>query len=616
MQRALITAVAIVFLPVCWVSADDTQADWSGGGGVPGPVTDWGDRFDTASGISWAALPGQIALASSALASPVEHLINDTYVGAIGVGVGDIDGDGDLDVVGTAQTSGIVNWWRNDGGDPPTWTEYEIGTPPGAAGVDVADIDGDGRPDVILSLVAPRNKIVWKQNLGGDPIAWGTQTIQSPWRDAWEISTGDVNADGNLDVMCTHWSDSDVAWWENDGGDPITWTHHLVDGGLAGAHSVRGADLDGDGDMDLAAACGVGNKIVIYWSDGADSITWTRQDIESGFTGARSVWIDDIDQDGDLDVAGICWTSDVAWWSNDGGDPVVWTKQTISTTANGGHALCIADLNGDSRPDILAACNEADKIVWWQNGGGAPIAWTEHILSNTFTGAISVRAGDLDGDGDLDPVGVCWGGDEFAWWEATKFDSGGGLTGSILDSGAGESLGVIDWTSAEPPGTSLRFQVRSSNDSGDLGTWSGDITVPGCLPAVLDRYVQYRVFLETADADKSPILRDITFSSELAGLEPSVPDLAVSHLAAHPNPFGPEVTISFRLKTDETVRLRAFDVEGRRVCEIADRRLQAGWHRFAWNGTDANGNLLGPGIYWLCLETPGSRASREVVLLR
>ncbi|MFH1312535.1 MAG: FG-GAP-like repeat-containing protein [Candidatus Eisenbacteria bacterium] len=610
---AVLAVLVVSSAGMLWAD-DAVQTNWAGGDGNPGPVLEWGDRFDTGSGVAWLSVTGQLALSSSALATPVEHLIDSSYAGNIGIGLGDIDGDGDIDVVGTAQTSGIVSWWENDGGDPPGFTEHEIGTPPGAAGVEVADVDGDGRLDVVLMLVNPRNKIVWKRNEGGDPITWGTQTIQAVWRDAWEISTGDVDGDENLDVMCTYWTTGEVAWWQNAGDDPITWTKHTVAAGFAGAHSVRGADLDDDGDMDLAAAAGVANKIVVFWSDGGDSITWTQQDVETGFTGARSVWIDDIDRDGDLDIAGICWVSDVAWWSNDGGDPVVWTRQTISTTADGGHALCIADINGDGRPDVLGACNSNNKIAWWENGGGVPIVWTEHVLNGSYDGAITVRAGDLDQDGAPDPVGAGYSGGQFSWWEATEFDSSGELTSSILDVGAG--LGRIDWNSADPAGTSLMFQVRSSNDPGDLGSWSANITGPGSLPGVLERYIQYKVLLGTTDPDYSPILRDITIGSDSSGVEAVVGDHRIPGLCAQPNPFSPHIDVSFGLKTEGQVRLAVFDVTGRRVRELASTRLGAGDHRFTWDGMDDRGDRQSPGVYWILLETPDHRVTREVVLLR
>jgi len=615
LAKVLISMVILLSLAAAAWTDEAVQTDWSGGDGLPGPVTDWGDEFDSSAGVSWLALPGRISLSSSALLTPVEHLIDSSYVGATGVAVGDIDDDGDIDIVGSATDSGVLVWWQNDGGDPPTFTEYTIGTPPGAAGVDVADIDGDGRLDVVCALDDPRNKIVWKQNLGGDPIVWGSYTIEGTWRDAWEIEACDVNGDGRMDVAAPSWAGSNVSWWENDGSDPIVWTRHLI-GNIAGAHSIRGADIDEDGDMDMAVAGGGANKIVVYWSDGGDPIVWTVQEVQLNFTGARSVRVADIDRDGDLDLAGISWDSDVMWWSNDGGDPVVWTPQTISTYAHGGHCVYVADMNGDNRPDVLGACVNNNRIAWWENGGGAPITWTMHSLSDSYLGAITVRAADLNRDGVLDAVGAAWNAGRFDWWETCGFDSAGELTSSILDAGAGADLGEIDWAASEPAGTDLKFQVRSSNDPGDLGAWSGDITAPGSLGGALDRYIQYRVFMETTDPDHSPVLEEVTFLEDQAGVDTDATGLSASRLSAHPNPFNPHVSISFGLKTADRVRLQVFDVMGRMVRRIADGRLEAGDHNLRWDGTDDGGRPLSSGIYWLCLERTGRRETREVVLLR
>ncbi len=615
-MRALFITLAILLVPASASTQEAVQTDWSGGGGAAGPVADWGHRFDSASGTSSLSVPGQLALSGTALAFPSVHLLSDAYQGTIGVAVGDVDGDGDMDVVGTAQTTQLVTLFVNEGGDPVTWSEQTIATPAGAAGVDLADIDSDGDLDVVIMCVAPRNKILLRLNEGGDPIIWSNHVIQNPWYDAWEISTGDVNGDGHMDVMCTCWSMGDVSWWRNDGNNPITWTENLVDGNIFGAHSVRGADFDEDGDMDLAVAAGMADKIAVYWNDGQDPIGWTMQVVRENFEGARSVWIGDIDRDGDPDIAGICWESDLAWWRNDGGDSVSWTEQTICTDCHGGHACCIADINGDGRPDILGACSNSNKIAWWENGGGNPITWTERILAGHWEGAITVRAADLDGDGDVDPVGASWTMGEFSWWEATAFASPGDLTSSILDTGEKSRLGAIDWTSIEPAGTSVAFQVRSSDDPADPGAWSADITNPGALPEPLDRYIQYRVFLDTTDPDVSPILHDVTFGPGMTAVEIVTSDLPAAGLSAHPNPFNPAVTIAFGLRTESSVRLDVLNVEGRRVRSLAGTVMAAGDHRIDWDGRNDHGQALPSGVYWVRLETPDIQDTQKLVLLR
>jgi hypothetical protein len=615
-MRPLFAVLLLILAPTVLEAQNPTQTDWSGGGGLPGPVAEWTDRFDAASGASFLAVPGQLALSSTALASPVEHLLSNAYSGTIGVDVGDVDGDGDLDVVGTAQYSGIVTLFVNEGGDPLTWSEQTIASPPGAAGIKLADLTNDGRLDVIIMCVTPRNKILWRRNDGGNPITWTAGVVESAWWDAWEIEAGDVDGDGHVDVMGTCWSTGDLAWWKNSGTDPITWTRNLVDGDYPGAHSVRGADLDGDGRMDLATAAGVANQISVYWNDGNDLIGWTKQVLREEFTGARSVWVGDIDQDGDPDIAAISWESGLAWWRNDGGSPVAWTEQTISTDCLEGHSCSIADINGDGRPDVLGACVSGNKIAWWENGGGAPIVWTEHVLRGDYTGAITVRAGDLDLDGDMDPVGACWTAGEFTWWEATEFASSGELTSSILDTEEGPRLGTIGWTSVEPSGTSLRFQVRSSDDPGDLGPWSADVTSPGPLPGTPDRYVQYRALLDTADPDRSPILEEVSFGPGTTGVGDEIRETEGPSLGAHPNPFNPDVTITFGLRKEGAVRLSVFDTTGRRVRELAEGWYAAGAHELAWDGMDDRGRSLSSGIYWVSLESPMLRQTAKLVLLR
>ena len=166
------------------------------------------------------------------------------------------------------------------------------------------------------------------------------------------------------------------------------------------------------------------------------------------------------------------------------------------------------------------------------------------------------------------------------------------------------------------------FQVRSSDDPGDLGTWSGDITSPGSLGGDLDRYVQYRVLMETTHPGSSPVLEDITFRADQSGIDTDVVDLSEPRLSAEPNPFNPYVSISFGLETAGMVRLSAFDVRGRMVRRIADAYLQAGEHRLGWDGTDDSGRPLAAGIYWLRLErahdgaAPCDADTRQVVLLR
>ncbi|NQU05250.1 MAG: choice-of-anchor D domain-containing protein, partial [Calditrichaeota bacterium] len=50
-------------------------------------------------------------------------------------------------------------------------------------------------------------------------------------------------------------------------------------------------------------------------------------------------------------------------------------------------------------------------------GVSGEIEWTEHVIEGDFSGAVSVYAEDIDGDGDMDVLGAAINADDITWWE-------------------------------------------------------------------------------------------------------------------------------------------------------------------------------------------------------
>ena len=90
MRKYLLTI--LVFSAVSF-AVTATQTDWSGGGGVPGPVIDWGSSYFTSSLVS-TTFTGVLRLASRILPASIEHTVGDNFNGAASVYAIDIDGDG------------------------------------------------------------------------------------------------------------------------------------------------------------------------------------------------------------------------------------------------------------------------------------------------------------------------------------------------------------------------------------------------------------------------------------------------------------------------------------------------------------------------------------------
>ncbi|MCB9516237.1 MAG: T9SS type A sorting domain-containing protein [Candidatus Latescibacteria bacterium] len=89
------------------------------------------------------------------------------------------------------------------------------------------------------------------------------------------------------------------------------------------------------------------------------------------------------------------------------------------------------------------------------------------------------------------------------------------------------------------------------------------------------------------------------------------PAFATRLFKPHPNPFNPKVTVPFSLAAPGRVRVEVFDLAGRRVATLADRRFGGGAHDLTWDGADQ-----ASGVYLLRFSAAGHTQSKRLVLLR
>lgn len=87
-------------------------------------------------------------------------------------------------------------------------------------------------------------------------------------------------------------------------------------------------------------------------------------------------------------------------------------------------------------------------------------------------------------------------------------------------------------------------------------------------------------------------------------------------LHAAPNPFAGTTRLSFDLPRGGVVKLRIFDVKGRLVRTLVDGPLEAGSHRFEWDGRNAQGDRVGSSVYYGALQVGDVSVSQRVSVLR
>ncbi len=93
---------------------------------------------------------------------------------------------------------------------------------------------------------------------------------------------------------------------------------------------------------------------------------------------------------------------------------IEFTEHSIAGDLSGARSVYAVDIDGDGDMDVLGA-SYSDGITWWENDGEQD--FTEHLITNNFDGAFCIYATDIDGDGDMDVLGAAYGVSSIRWWE-------------------------------------------------------------------------------------------------------------------------------------------------------------------------------------------------------
>lgn len=359
-----------------------------------------------------------------------ERTLAASLFGPLTIYTGDLDGDGDIDIAVASHLDDKVSWLENDGGSPPHFESHTIFIGAGASeSIHIADADGDGDLDIIGSSVDD-NTVAWYENMGGHPLHFEPHILNTNARHAESVWTADLAGNGHIDILSASSIDDKVAWYENlpqffplfperiitvDPDTPLTGLNGDTDGVL----TVRAADMNHDGHIDVLTASFFDNKIAWFENSGTQPATFTLHVISTNGVEARSVFPADIDGDGKMDaVSAYFGGNNVMWHENIGGSPPQFVDHVIATDLPLANWVYVADLNNDGHPDIVTNSIGNSSVAWLESDGNRPPSFTEHILTTTAVGAWSVHADDLDGDGDLDIISASFDGeDKIVWFE-------------------------------------------------------------------------------------------------------------------------------------------------------------------------------------------------------
>lgn len=300
-----------------------------------------------------------------------------------------------------------------------------------AFGVAAADLDGDGDLDLTSADALPHNDLYWFENDGKGNFT--RHFIQEDDPDRLERhAIADINADGRPDVVIVENLKGDLKWFENSGSprDGKLWKrHYITKGKLPSAYDVAPVDLDGDGDLDVAASNWVGDGIYWFENLGKEHVgEWPKHVIEEQLPETRTICAGDFDGDGDPDLLATARKGGQVIWLENSGKPATepWKKHVVDNTSLFPTHGQPVDMDGDRDLDVVMALGfgppygdvkVAHQIVWYENDGKpASGLWKKHVIAEPIAQAFEAVAVDLDGDGDQDVVATGWGNPGTVVW--------------------------------------------------------------------------------------------------------------------------------------------------------------------------------------------------------
>ena len=259
----------------------------------------------------------------------------------------------------------------------------DTGSPPDPWEKSVGDLNGDGQPDLIVSGAS--GPVVWYEAPN-----WVKHTIANSANSESGSAAGDIDGDGDIDVVVG------TVWYENVNNGQ-SWVAHTLPA-TAGTHDIVIADVNNDGRNDIVMR-GEDASTVWVFLQGSGG-TWTSFTMNPGL-GLNGLDVADVNGDNRLDivVGGV-------WMQNPGGNvaTAAWTKRTFTTGWNDFAAVKVVDMNGDGHPDIVLSVSEAAGKLSWFAAPADPTtgSWAEHVIATNLDHVHGFAVADVNHDGALD----------------------------------------------------------------------------------------------------------------------------------------------------------------------------------------------------------------------
>jgi hypothetical protein len=359
--------------------------------------------------------------------------------------------------------------------------------------VAIGDINGDGNSDVVIALTG-EDRLSWHAGDGTGNFG-PAQDIQG-FVDVKFLSLADAEGDGDLDIYAGN--DTDIKIINNEDGLGTSWLLDWEnDESLMEEMTVLlNIDFNGDGIMDFITdySDDSGSDGTVFWAGlPADAnkngrIAQRLMDFNKTTTRNYTAFaVGDVDRDGDLDLVS-------AFTNSSGNHKIKWRPNindddTFPFASSLNDIVTVADRINHIEAGDFNNDGWLDIIYWLANNTLHAVYynpdngnWDSFELADDLNAMNHMAAGDLNNDGNLDLLMVF--NKEFKWLSNTGVTNGFGEANSLFVTPAG-SPEIFHFALGDLDGDA-DADVVFTDRSNDNISWltSGAVVVPNTQPDV------------------------------------------------------------------------------------------------------------------------------------
>lgn len=282
-----------------------------------------------------------------------------------------------------------------------------------------------------------------------------------------------------------------------------------------------------------------------------------------------SVAAGDVDGDDKIDVLSASYTyGNIRWYKNNGIDAegeggIAFAVNDIYSGATGARSVAAADIDGNGVLDVFSASTEDNSIRWFENKNEE--GFMDYTIFAYAQGAYSVTTADIDGDNDIDLVSASSADNTIRWYENKGID---GFTCIDVIFRNAESASSV--TTADMDGD-MDIDVLSASYSDGTIKWYENKGVEGFAAYNIDENAPGANTIAAADFNNDgnmDVVAGIFNAAEIRWYENNKEALNMQRvlpqsIALHPNPMTNVLNISYISTT--TVTYTLYDSTGKQL---------------------------------------------------